>query len=250
MAGSVINFVTFGDSTKYSKSVKRLGNEARSLGIFKNVYDWTERDLDPEFARRHLTYMRCTRGFGYWIWKPQVILQALNRTPDGGFVIYADAGCQFNPKFTPKVMDRLNDYLNMAKANEVGIMGFTLPFIEKQFTKTETVFQVFDELTGEQFSSIMNSAQRVGGINVWHKRPSSLAFVQEWVDVCTRDSYKYVSDSPSIYANSPEFVEHRHDQSIFSLLSKKYNVTVIPDETYHANWHEQGFPIHAARLRE
>ena len=33
-----------------------------------------------------------------------------------------------------------------------------------------------------------------------------------------------VDDSPSVLANAPNFVEHRHDQSVFSLLTKKHNL--------------------------
>ena len=242
-----INFVTFGDSKVYGQSVKRLEDQARSLGVFTDVWAWTENDLAEDFRRQHLHFMRYTRGFGYWIWKPKVILQALEATPDNGFVVYADSGCEFNA--SPEAMTRLREYIEMARNSKPGIMGFTLPFIERQFTKIETALEALGDTDIETFNTVMNSAQRVGGINVWHKTPASMAFVREWLDICTRDNYRFVTDEPSLYVNAPDFIEHRHDQSIFSILSKKYDIHVIPDETYHADWHTKNWPIHAARIK-
>ena len=37
-------------------------------------------------------------------------------------------------------------------------------------------------------------------------------------------TYHNIDDTPSIIPNYPNFKEHRHDQSIFSLLTKKYNL--------------------------
>jgi hypothetical protein len=59
----------------------------------------------------------------------------------------------------------------------------------------------------------------------------------------------YVDDSPSILPNLLVFEEHRHDQAIFSLLAKKYDITTIPDETWNVQWAKYNWPIHAARIR-
>ena len=41
--------------------------------------------------------------------------------------------------------------------------------------------------------------------------------------------------------NVPGFIDHRHDQSVFSILRKKYNVLQIEDETWGDNLlNEQG----------
>ena len=43
--------------------------------------------------------------------------------------------------------------------------------------------------------------------------------VNRWYELCC--NYHLIDDSPSIAPNLPEFIEHRHDQAIFSLLTKK-----------------------------
>ena len=59
-----------------------------------------------------------------------------------------------------------------------------------------------------------------------------------------------VLESISIIPNDSGFIDHRHDQSLFSLLRKKYGTISIPDETYSENWSDSNIknkPIHATR---
>ena len=51
-------------------------------------------------------------------------------------------------------------------------------------------------------------------------------FLTDWYSIAC--NYHFVDDSPSIHPNDPSFREHRHDQSIFSLLIKsdKYKDTM------------------------
>ena len=46
--------------------------------------------------------------------------------------------------------------------------------------------------------------------------------------LATAENYRFVDDSPSRVPNAPSFKEHRHDQSILSLLLKQANVAVMP----------------------
>lgn len=50
--------------------------------------------------------------------------------------------------------------------------------------------------------------------------------VKEWMNVFYNDMH-LVDDTPSLIKNSDDFIEHRHDQSIFSILSKLYNAATI-----------------------
>ena len=60
-----------------------------------------------------------------------------------------------------------------------------------------------------------------------------------------------IDDSPSPQGEHPEFLGHRHDQSIFTLLAYERHVLHIPDETwFDAAWDDsRRFPIHARRWR-
>ena len=50
-------------------------------------------------------------------------------------------------------------------------------------------------------------------------------FLKKWYNLCC--NYNLLDDSESISPNCEYFKEHRHDQSIFSLLTKKYNIYSI-----------------------
>ena len=81
------------------------------------------------------------------------------------------------------------------------------------------------------------------------KTDINIKLVSEWYNLMISQNYHLIDDSPSIISNDITFVEHRHDQSCFSLLMKKYNRFVIPDETYfHPNWNNGiNYPIWAIR---
>lgn len=44
----------------------------------------------------------------------------------------------------------------------------------------------------------------------------------------------FIDDSPSVIPNDPNFIENRHDQSIFSLLAKLEGISLLS--------HEENFP--------
>lgn len=80
-----------------------------------------------------------------------------------------------------------------------------------------------------------DSKQLLGGINLWKKTPFTIAFLEEWLHYCL-DS-RIITDVPNSLGknNYPEFKAHRHDQSVFSLLCKKYNLQSFPDPTQFGN---------------
>jgi hypothetical protein len=46
--------------------------------------------------------------------------------------------------------------------------------------------------------------------------------VDEWYKLC--NDYHLINDAESINHNIDKFKEHRHDQSVYCLLTKKYNI--------------------------
>ena len=97
---------------------------------------------------------------------------------------------------------------------------------------------------------IKDSGQRVGGIHIFQKSPQAMAFVQEWLSLAKTEAYHFLDDSPSVTQNDPCFREHRHDQSIFSVLTKIHGAVVIPDETYPPDEaRAKAYPFLATRRR-
>jgi len=239
-----IHFLTFGDSARYSGALHRCEKQAKEFEIFSNVYAVDENDLMKNFSsfwENHKDFMLGNRrGFGYWIWKSYLISELLENIPKNDIIFYMDSGCQLNPKG----MNRFKEYCDYAADH--GGVAFNLNLPELQWTKSDTYHRVFGKLGDD-----VNEMQHVGGINFFKNTTETLDLVKEWQQICSEDNYHYIDDSPSVKQNHSIFKEHRHDQSIFSLLIKKYNhFCVIDDETYWApNWSGDGkeYPIWAVR---
>ena len=48
---------------------------------------------------------------------------------------------------------------------------------------------------------------------------------KDWYNIASSNNYHFIDDTPSVRENINGFNEHRHDQSIFSLLVKKYGLS-------------------------
>lgn len=249
-----IFFCSFADS-RMKSSLKRIKQQALKMGVFDDIYMYSENNLDVDFRKKFQNKLNPqTRGYGYWSWKPQVILQTFEKMKEGDLLLYADTGCHLNNFGT----ERLKEYFDVVRKNELGILAFQygLPLkdsnfmilncFEKQWTKGD----VFNFFKVEENSDIYNSGQFWAGSIIFKKNKNSLAFLKKWLSVF-ENNFHLVDDSPSGYKNSKEFKENRHDQSIFSLLLKTSSlkpVVISASESEHFRWSRlRKFPILAKR---
>ena len=236
-----IYFVSFADS-KYAKTLARIRTEAIAMGVFDDIFCLSEAGLDDEFRAKHQEFIQANpRGYGYWIWKGQVIKQALRQIPAGAILFYTDAGCSLNQKGIP----RLLEYCEMIEASPAHRLVFQLgeQFRERFWTKKYCL-----DFMGALKPEVMNSPQIIGGIFGIKKGIRSQSFVDAYA--ANLLNYDLVSDE-AIVPNEPDFREHRHDQSVWSIMNKLADPTpvILPDETYFPDNWDNGYPFHARRLR-
>lgn len=236
--------VTFADSAM-SHMHRRFSRQARKMKVFEKVFCWTEADLEETFTREFVDVLKSdVRGFGFFVWKPQVILQALGRSEIGDVVLYLDSGSHL----VATGKERLFEYVEMATSSESGILAFQLTHIEKEWTKGD----LLEYLGVSDQAEICNTEQIQAGAIFVHHRPGVRAFFEEWLAVF-RQRFDLVDDTPSVAPNDEAFVAHRHDQSVFSLLAKIRGVTLLSAlEQYPAgnppDWKSlRDFPIHHRR---
>jgi hypothetical protein len=116
---------------------------------------------------------------------------------------------------------------------------------ERQYTKGD-VFKYFEATDNEK---IKDTGQLVGGIFLLKKDNNSENLIQKWFSTCHMHR-SLIDDSVSKEKNDFEFVAHRHDQSIFSILRKQEGSIILGDETNFSNWDEnRHYPIHARRWK-
>ena len=228
-------------------TLKYIIEEAKQFD-FERIFAWTEKDLDNEFWDKHQKFIKNNlKGFGYWIWKPQIIEQALEKIPQDSCLLYVDGGCSLNVKGK----SRLYEYEILARESEgVNILAFSGLDAMEKWTKKDT----FDFIGGDE-----KKKQLAGGCQIYINTVQVKSFVKEWLSICEKDNYHYLDNTPSNSKNFSEFTEHRHEQSIFTLLAYKYKSKVIPqeflppkdnNEILNLDWKKlENYPIHVKRRR-
>lgn len=238
-------FLTFGND-RYYNSLNRIKDQSLSFNIFDEIFIFNDiklKDEYPEFWEKHKNFIiNNQRGYGYWIWKSYLTLKILEKMNENDILVYADAGCFLNNNG----IDRLNEYFEIVKNSNYSILSFELPFIEKNYTKMDLF-----EYLGLNNNEMLNSNQLVGGIYILKKCDKTIFLFNELYNIIS-NNYNLIDDSNSILNNDISFVEHRHDQSVFSLLRKKYGTEILYDETYFpedcSKEYIDKYPIYAKRL--
>jgi hypothetical protein len=209
----VIRFITFGSHKYYKDAAIRLSKQARDLDLFSEVMVYTSENLkaDPEFWTRHeKIVLENKRGYGYWIWKPYILQKNMEAMKDGDILMYLDCGCEIDIKKRQK----LQEYLEFIKQDKhIG----SITCLEKDWNKMDLV-----EKLNMKKDEFLNSPQRAAGSLLFLVCADTRNMIDEWYRLAC--DYHNIDDSPSTSPNLPSFIEHRHDQSIYSLLSKKYNL--------------------------
>jgi len=183
---------------------RRFRRQVRKFGVFDRAYIWTERDLDAEFCMEYQGLLKSgSRGFGFWVWKPQVILQALALLNEGDTLVYLDSGSQLNPLGRK----RFYEYVSKAETSPTGILAFQLDFVEKEWSKGD----LLDFYSVRENSDVVDSGQIQAGALVIQKRKTTSDFIRKWLRPFSID-VGLVDDSPSRALNEPGFRSHRHDQ--------------------------------------
>ncbi|MDR2602636.1 MAG: hypothetical protein LBC53_09365 [Spirochaetaceae bacterium] len=215
-------------------TLKRFEKQAKDSNFYDGIYLYSEDNLEKRFYK-HFKDKFKLRGFGYWAWKPQIILQTFEKINDGDILQYTDAGCHL----TGNGMDRLREYFETAGKSETGLLGFNMPqYTEKEWTKGD-LFDYF----GVRDREDIFEGQYVSGIIFAKKCDVGIEIVKKWLQVFY-DDFSLVDDSPSKSPNFVEFKENRHDQSVWSLLAK---INGVPCFSHSEQLDPGVYPIYAAR---
>ena len=210
----------------------RIRKQAEAMGIFGDrIRVWNENDLDGEFRDKMKDHLILgSRGYGYWCWKPQIVLQLLREMKDGDVLLYADAGCHLNPNGRKRLME----YFELAK--EYGIVAFQSRTMENpprhflldgEWSKGD----LLDYFCVRNDESLTRTGQLGGGVFLVKKDEESIHFFNEFRDVL-ESHFELCDDSPSRSLNLPGFRENRHDQSVFSILGKKCRIFSLSSREY------------------
>lgn len=217
-------------------SIIRFHNQAKESNFFDNIFIYNEYNLpkDEKFEELLSHKLVPSRGFGYWCWKPFIILKTLENLKDGDILVYADIGCHINKEGEK----RFYEYLDIVIEHKA--LCYKSHWVEAHYTKSD-LFDYFDKLKDK---NITDTPMRPATICIFEKNDINLEFVNKWLQVFY-DDFSLVDDTPSKLPNLDGFIENRHDQSVFSILSKIYNASTVYAGEFEVN--SKNFPFNALR---
>lgn len=235
---------------------RRYRNAMKRLESYTEKFPFTERHFCDETNTFDKSYWRklkpwlYRRGFGYWKWKADLVKFYLDKLDDGDVIVWSDGGICWNS--TPKALQRFGEYVQMLSV-EKPILTFQEPYVEQEWTKGDLLKAtgVYDE------ENICKSLQLWGGCFMVMKSPVSMKLMEKWISLNDIDK-ELITDHKSSVPNKPEFKEHRHDQSSFSVLVKQiphveisFKETQVEDRDNPKAWEQLAdFPILAKRTKE
>jgi hypothetical protein len=191
------------DNYEYAR--KYNTETAYSVGEVNKVIEYSPKDIDSDFQKKYEAILSYKRGAGLWLWKPYIIKKTLEESNDGDYIFYTDAGSYFCNK-----VQYLIDTLDRSGQS---VMGFGIPFLERQFTKKEAFVLMND--------SIYDRNQVCGGYVLLKKDDFSMQFVREWLNFATDERIISPEHFCSDVDEFEDYVAHREDQSVFSILYHK-----------------------------
>lgn len=204
----------------YYKAQKDCLESGLKFG-FTKVIPYSFKDLDDEFITKNRLILSQSRGAGYWIWKPYIILKTLKEMNEGDILFYADSGSTFIRDITP--------LLKLTDSQDIICFELT-GHLEKTWTKKDLFLAM--NMDKKDYS---HTSQRLASFQIVKKSDFSVRFYEEYLALC--ENPQLVTDLPNIMGkdNYDTFREARHDQSIFSLLTKKYLLKCFRDPSQFGN---------------
>jgi hypothetical protein len=218
----------------YTNMAHKLIYQAHSLEIFSKIHFYSADRLVskyPEYNEKHIEFYKkkfsekCYKGYGYYLWKPFLIWKTLMEIDEGDVLLYADVGCELHVGGKP----RLLEYLQMQQADVHKNFFFDGLYELKDWTKKDTIL-----FFGAEDLASSRALDVVPGLLLTTSNSHNRFFFKLWYDSCCE--YHLVDDSPSVAPNETYFKDHRHDQSIFSILVRK-----LCSSATHSLFHEIQF---------
>ena len=153
-----------------------------------------------------------------YLWKPYFLNKAYRELKDGDYLIYTDAGSIF--------INKIQYLIDCMEREKLDMMVFSLQkeMLERKYTKRDAFV-----LMGCDNKAFTDTPQSIGGYVVLKKSAFVEKFIAEDLQYAQDERMITEQENTQGLENYPDFVAHRHDQSIWSLMSKKYHIKRFRD---------------------
>lgn len=217
---------------------------ALANNVVDTVTAWTPKILnDAGFKKRAPQIDLDSRGSGFWAWKPFIIENKLSQVPDGDIILYCDVGRRNNFKLLNRSLNPLLAWMSQQKQDVMP--GLLIPWKGpmSMWTKRDAFF-----LLGMDTPEAHMTAPIQASFSVWRASPASRGLASRWMDLCAQPHLINDERGLSGLPDLPDFVDHRHDQSLLTLCCLENHITGLdlgiampPIDTQHPSqvieWH-------------
>lgn len=178
-------------------------------------------DIDRNFVYQN-PVLNEPRGAGYWLWKPYIIFKHFDLCGENDTIIYADAGVEF-----------INSIHHIIDRMDQNAFLFTNTHPNHHWTKRYVLDQMLPEWQ-IIYGKDTPWPQVQASVIILKVCEETRNFVKEWLLWCQMPNI--INDVKGPYDELPYFQDHRHDQSVITVLARKYG--------YKLHWWPSQYAMH------
>lgn len=203
----LVNFA----NKEFFKRQKILNKSALKFGIDKTFSYTDEMLMKTDFYRNNKNFLdeqTGAPGYAFSMWKPQIILDVMDKIKEGDVLFYIDSGAE--------IINDVQPLIDLCK-EQGGVLLFNCNDKMRFWTKRDCFIKM-----GCDNKKYWDARLIMGGYQVYIKNKKSMQFL--------KDDLKYVQipelidNSSSISPNFKGFKRHGYDQSILGMLAVKHKI--------------------------
>jgi hypothetical protein len=220
-------FITYADDN-FALSGERIIREASDTNEFDGTFLYKKEDLSKEIQDCPL--LNCQKGGGYWIWKPDIVLQTFEKIDYNDVLVYVDAGCfLYRDREWSKFWKMIEKY---------DALFFRIGCQVKQWVKKDALayYNVLYD------NSLLNNYLIAGGVFMIKKNESMISLMKEWKDTMIFNPDLLTDIEPDKIAEEHKCIKaHRHDQAVLTLILYRhsYNIHILWENFESRSFHRQ-----------
>lgn len=177
------------------------------------------------------------RGFGWFAWKPFIILDALSRLADGDIVLFTDADTYPIENFSVL-------YEECVRNN--GFMLFAAQGLPNEHWVKRDCFVIM----GQDVPRYRFCQAGVARFMLFQKGSWSVQqFLMEWLTYCV-NPLATTFDPSAILPEYPELKEHRTEQAIMTLLAHKYGQKLYREACEFGEGHTEDTDLYPTLFKQ
>jgi hypothetical protein len=222
---TILTSLAFGKPFAHESQINLIEDAKK---YFTGTAKFTDTNIEPSFLEKNKEIFAHKRGWGFWLWKPYIIKKTLEHLDNGDICLYCDVGNSI-----------IHDPAPLFKlCKEVG--GILL-FENRDGNPTGKIWRNAEWVKMDCYNLMdcredryINGNQVDGAYSVWEKNKNTMKFVDQYLAYC--ENINIISDLPNITGdNISVFKDHRHDQSVLSLMAIKHGIQTFPEPSEWGN---------------